>query len=314
MPVVRRTIAYRKSRRVRRLDDDDDAWESYDAALLFASPTLSVPEVKLQLAADALPVPEPQLDVHPDSTLNTELDVELVPDADVQLPDVSPGEHIPRPRNAFICFRSVYVQRAKEQAHLDSEAESKNQTTLSKDAGHAWHALSPAQRVPFERQAQREKEAHRKRHPGYCYAPGGRGSLARKPRKRSTPKTNAQTSAKITRGAPTSTLTPNSAQNPAPSLRTRRAPSVLHPKAGSIIGELDTFFSDAVALNAPKYDDDYTPNPSSFLRAPHERKERSKPKSRASLQRKSTKFKSKSARRRPHIRVLVLAASFPRLL
>ncbi|KAJ6493257.1 hypothetical protein C8R45DRAFT_1136316, partial [Mycena sanguinolenta] len=74
---------------------------------------------------------------------------------------------IPRPRNSFFCFRPVYVRNAKEQARLDSETGSKNQTTLSKDAGYAWHALSPAQRAPFERQAQREKQAHAKKYPEY---------------------------------------------------------------------------------------------------------------------------------------------------
>ncbi|KAK2461233.1 hypothetical protein APHAL10511_006760 [Amanita phalloides] len=73
--------------------------------------------------------------------------------------------HIPRPRNAFIIFRSYYYLRAKA-TQTDI-----NQNSLSCAAASAWKALSDEEKRPYRRQAEDEKLTHYKKHPNYVYTP-----------------------------------------------------------------------------------------------------------------------------------------------
>ncbi|KAF9477812.1 hypothetical protein BDN70DRAFT_778179, partial [Pholiota conissans] len=70
--------------------------------------------------------------------------------------------HIPRPRNAFIIFRSDYINSHR----LDP-----NQATVSKLAGAAWWKLSPEQKQPYIGMAEHEKAEHKRLHPDYHYKP-----------------------------------------------------------------------------------------------------------------------------------------------
>ncbi|KAJ7175633.1 high mobility group box domain-containing protein, partial [Mycena filopes] len=76
--------------------------------------------------------------------------------------------HIPRPRNAFICFRSNYVQAQKT---LVAEPKSLEQTAMSCSAGEAWRKMNEEQRQPYVLQALAEKAAHALKYPEYRYAP-----------------------------------------------------------------------------------------------------------------------------------------------
>ncbi|KAF9467783.1 high mobility group box domain-containing protein [Collybia nuda] len=76
------------------------------------------------------------------------------------------ADHIPRPRNSFICFRSeFYKLKKKNPGGYD-------QNEISKEAGRVWTLLTPAEKQPFEEMAKREKEDHQLRYPTYSYAPG----------------------------------------------------------------------------------------------------------------------------------------------
>ncbi|KAF4622549.1 hypothetical protein D9613_008976 [Agrocybe pediades] len=77
-------------------------------------------------------------------------------------------EHIPRPRNAFIFFRSYFID------HLLPSG-SGQQHEISKQAGEAWRRLSKSEREPFVHRAKLEREMHKARYPDYVYA-GGRGT------------------------------------------------------------------------------------------------------------------------------------------
>ncbi|PBK87507.1 hypothetical protein ARMGADRAFT_938769, partial [Armillaria gallica] len=70
--------------------------------------------------------------------------------------------HIPRPRNAFIFFRSHYLR-----VHREEE----NQNVISCAAGEAWHALSAEGKEPFRELARLEKERYKEEYPWYNYSP-----------------------------------------------------------------------------------------------------------------------------------------------
>ena len=74
---------------------------------------------------------------------------------------------IPRPPNAFMCFRSA---RASE------HAAGVRQNELSKRVGAEWRALDPATRAHFVRVAAEKKEEHGVLYPGYKYQPQRRGA------------------------------------------------------------------------------------------------------------------------------------------
>ncbi|KAF4621653.1 hypothetical protein D9613_012796 [Agrocybe pediades] len=77
-------------------------------------------------------------------------------------------EHIPRPRNAFIFFRSYFID------HLMPSGAGQ-QHEISKRAGEAWRRLSKSEREPFVQHANMERELHKARYPDYVYA-GGRAT------------------------------------------------------------------------------------------------------------------------------------------
>ncbi|PPQ77987.1 hypothetical protein CVT25_015453 [Psilocybe cyanescens] len=100
-----------------------------------------------------------------------------------------PG-HIPRPRNAFIFFRSAYISSAI----ASGEGQ---QNELSKHAGKVWNKMSPEERRPFCELAAIEKEEHYAKHPGYVYSPGRTGAAKGKPKAASVRKIGAGTSSSV---------------------------------------------------------------------------------------------------------------------
>ena len=75
-----------------------------------------------------------------------------------------PG-HIPRPRNAFIFFRSSYVSGHKS-------AGEGQQNELSKQAGKVWNKMTEEEKRPFFACANDEKKWHQTTYPNYTYCPG----------------------------------------------------------------------------------------------------------------------------------------------
>ncbi|KAG9033048.1 hypothetical protein FRB95_000633 [Tulasnella sp. JGI-2019a] len=77
-----------------------------------------------------------------------------------------PNNHIPRPRNAFILFRTDFVQSKKMTKEVESD-----HRNISKIVGQIWRALPLDQKKQWHEKAQYEKERHSALHPGYKYAP-----------------------------------------------------------------------------------------------------------------------------------------------
>lgn len=73
--------------------------------------------------------------------------------------------HIPRPRNAFILFRSFFYAQTRE-GKINI-----NQNALSCAAAAAWKELPEDGKKTFRKQAEDEKLMHYKKHPNYVYTP-----------------------------------------------------------------------------------------------------------------------------------------------
>lgn len=74
--------------------------------------------------------------------------------------------HIPRPPNAFILFRSSFINNK----HVSADIET-NHSTLSKIIGLTWHNLPHEERQIWHTKAKIALEEHRRKYPQYAFRP-----------------------------------------------------------------------------------------------------------------------------------------------
>ncbi|TRM63696.1 hypothetical protein BD626DRAFT_569071 [Schizophyllum amplum] len=89
--------------------------------------------------------------------------VEYVPKGESRIGRGSDPEHIKRPANCFLVFRSYFLKQ--------QSAGKLKQQEISMGAAEVWRSMSPADRLPFEREAARLAELHHIQHPNYKYRP-----------------------------------------------------------------------------------------------------------------------------------------------
>ncbi|KAI0942044.1 hypothetical protein AcV7_002579 [Taiwanofungus camphoratus] len=77
-----------------------------------------------------------------------------------------PENHIPRPPNAFILFRSSFIKNQ----HVSSEVET-NHSTLSKIIGLTWQNLPHEERQIWHAKAKAALEEHKRKWPEYAFRP-----------------------------------------------------------------------------------------------------------------------------------------------
>ncbi|KAH6902138.1 hypothetical protein BKA70DRAFT_674657 [Coprinopsis sp. MPI-PUGE-AT-0042] len=77
-----------------------------------------------------------------------------------------PENHIPRPPNAFILFRSSFIKSQ----HVSTSVET-NHSTLSKIIGMTWKNMSETERQVWHAKAKVEQEEHRRKFPKYAFKP-----------------------------------------------------------------------------------------------------------------------------------------------
>ncbi|KAI0365799.1 hypothetical protein BV20DRAFT_972705 [Pilatotrama ljubarskyi] len=77
-----------------------------------------------------------------------------------------PENHIPRPPNAFILFRSAFIKNQ----HVSSEVET-NHSTLSKIIGLTWQNLPHEERQVWHAKAKAALEEHKRKFPQYAFRP-----------------------------------------------------------------------------------------------------------------------------------------------
>ncbi|CAE6389779.1 unnamed protein product [Rhizoctonia solani] len=109
-----------------------------------------------------------------------------------------PG-HIPRPRNAFILYRSWYVKQGFLTGIENDHRE------ISRIVGRIWRQMSPEERAPWGVMAEKEKAEHARMYPNYKYSPNSRrDAAAASPSSRNVP---ARSSATCPRKAKVSEIT-----------------------------------------------------------------------------------------------------------
>ncbi|KAH7914460.1 hypothetical protein BJ138DRAFT_1177273 [Hygrophoropsis aurantiaca] len=159
MPALRNV---RRSRRLSSHDIDgavDLGWD-FEPELLYPSPE---PEPEPES------VPDVQVDMQ--SLFNCTLTVDTL-SAILSSPS-GPShtrkrkeDHIPRPPNAFMLFRS-YICLAEKARGIE-----RDNCRISCDAGKLWkEKLSGAQQIPFRQLAERRKREHAVQYPNYRYSP-----------------------------------------------------------------------------------------------------------------------------------------------
>ncbi|CAE6532475.1 unnamed protein product [Rhizoctonia solani] len=93
-----------------------------------------------------------------------------------------PPGHIPRPRNAFILYRSWYVRQG-----FLSDVENDHRE-ISRIVGKIWKQMSPEEQAPWKAMAEEEKAEHARMYPNYKYSPNSRrDAAAASPTSRSAP-------------------------------------------------------------------------------------------------------------------------------
>lgn len=75
-------------------------------------------------------------------------------------------DHIPRPPNAFMLFRSDLWAKEKNKSTVE-----RDHRMISRIAGQEWNKLSEAQRAPYRSMAERAKQQHTLLYPDYKYTP-----------------------------------------------------------------------------------------------------------------------------------------------
>lgn len=84
--------------------------------------------------------------------------------------------HIPRPRNAFILFRSHAVSSGL----IPRSIGIRDHSNISKIVGSVWRGLSDEERARWEELAEEEKRMHKERYPDYVYKPKKRAVVSAK--------------------------------------------------------------------------------------------------------------------------------------
>lgn len=164
-------------------------------------------ERKPSISSDGLPY-------HP-SKINTS----YLPPPRERYPRRHESGYIPRPRNAFIIFRSSYISTASEEG----------QHELSRQAGTVWNRMTEIERGPFYVLADFEKKQHQATYPDYIYSPAAS--------RQSTASTKQAGTGELT---PTNTTPLVSSRSTAPEI-TSTAPA-LRPPYATVQFALQRFF------------------------------------------------------------------------
>ncbi|RXW18434.1 hypothetical protein EST38_g7410 [Candolleomyces aberdarensis] len=94
------------------------------------------------------------------------------------------SQRVPRPRNAFMIFRSAFCSEQK--VNRDVERDHRH---ISRIAGHYWNQMPEEEKNVWRRKADQEKVEHEMKHPGYRFCPMAR---TKKPVKRKVKRNGAE--------------------------------------------------------------------------------------------------------------------------
>ncbi|KAF8557375.1 hypothetical protein OG21DRAFT_1505312 [Imleria badia] len=83
--------------------------------------------------------------------------------------------HIPRPRNAFMLFRSAFAAAQKVSANIEHD-----NRHITRIIAYCWNRLSDAEKQTWRDLAAAEKAQHAERYPDYRFKPVGRAKMPKK--------------------------------------------------------------------------------------------------------------------------------------
>lgn len=126
------------------LDDFETTFYSYSKP---SSPSSSLPSSSPQKIPSPLPFTSPQKPA----------------------PRLRSGNRIPRPRNAFMIFRSEFWATAKISKTVEHD-----HRHISRIIGHCWNQLTEEEKAVWRRRAEQEKIEHQIKYPGYRFSPNVR--------------------------------------------------------------------------------------------------------------------------------------------
>ncbi|TEB30205.1 hypothetical protein FA13DRAFT_1792664 [Coprinellus micaceus] len=104
-----------------------------------------------------------------------------------QVPLPPPQNHIRRPPNAFMIYRSELIKSRAIPPMVEHR-----QQNISKLAGECWNLLSQAEKDVYHEKARQALAKHNLDHPGYKFQPAPRGSKGPKAKAQSDSATNAE--------------------------------------------------------------------------------------------------------------------------
>ncbi|KAH8086610.1 hypothetical protein BXZ70DRAFT_547247 [Cristinia sonorae] len=167
MPAVRNPELVRRSRRLNNLPPRSeltkDGYEWQDVQLLLAREATS-----LRSSVDSCEPPSPFI---PSNTRSSPPSPTAAWPAAFTTSHARKKhlDHIPRPPNAFLCFRSEFWAREKNKAGVE-----RDHRQISRLAGIYWTQLTKEEKAPYHRMAALAKIRHAETYPQYRYTPMSR--------------------------------------------------------------------------------------------------------------------------------------------
>ena len=160
------------------------------------------------------------------------------------------GDYVRRPMNPFMLFRS--------HVHRNGLISKKHQGDLSAAVAKMWNALSEEEKAPWKAEAERVKQEHMERYPGYTFTPGKKMSpsevMAAKPLSESAGKapTAVRTGTAATSPSKRPTTSAHSAAQHLTRTSTRKATQPVTATAAATpttaIDHLEVFSNDGVSI------------------------------------------------------------------
>lgn len=91
-----------------------------------------------------------------------------------------PKDHVPRPPNAFLIYRSHFLRKQLIPRHVETK-----QQNLSRIIGECWRRLPAEKKEEWHAQARAVEAAHAMKHPNYVYRPVRRENVPKRRQKES---------------------------------------------------------------------------------------------------------------------------------
>ncbi|KAG8220150.1 hypothetical protein J3R82DRAFT_1177 [Butyriboletus roseoflavus] len=147
-----------------------DQWPLFDEVIISSSSSSSSPSVE----------PDPLPPTFPSSAALAAMPTPPSRSS----PRKKDPDHIPRPRNAFMLFRSAFAAAQKISAKIEHD-----NRHITRVIAHCWNRLSDAEKQVWRDKAAAEKAQHAERYPNYRFSPMGR---ANRPVKRNVRRNSAK--------------------------------------------------------------------------------------------------------------------------